>query len=247
MTAGPLPSKSRVDKAGEFLRRLSLEPLELNGQAMQEELDVLDAWRAQFRAPLQTTVMGLRSAINTCLAGEGVVRQRLKREEQIIAKLARSSTRSTRLSQMEDIAGCRAIVPGGVDRVYRVQDQLATRSTRLEIRKVDDYIERPRSGGYRALHIHGIRDGVAVEIQLRTADQHEWAQTVEDWDEATGHDVKHERAPEGVVEFFAAMAAMIEDREMGGETPEYTRLRAETASRGMLELLRGRGGDDGDV
>ncbi|GAB3437752.1 hypothetical protein GCM10027436_17940 [Actinophytocola sediminis] len=51
----------------------------------------------------------------------GLVTQRLKRFESIVAKLVRSQTR---LGEMEDIAGCRTVLPD-LEAVARVHEQLA--------------------------------------------------------------------------------------------------------------------------
>lgn len=236
--SGETPSKSRVDRAGERLRKsvLSVDAM-LDGPERDAELDVLAAWRARYRAPLAATVMGLRSAITTSLGHEPVVRRRLKREEQIIAKLVRPGTHRIRLSQMEDIAGCRAIIRGSLADLRRVAHRVEQGSSKMDVTHIDDYVHAPRSGGYRAIHLHGVRSDVPVEIQLRTTGQHMWAQMVENWDEAAGHDVKHERAPEPVLTYFRALSMIIEDSEMGHPNPEYVetfRARAEAA---MIEYL----------
>jgi len=73
---------------------------------------------------------------------------------------------------MQDVAGCRAILPNlaAIDEVRRrIEHQ------KSEIVKVNDYNATPRSSGYRAVHIVVRRDGALVEVQLRTTNQQRWA------------------------------------------------------------------------
>lgn len=82
----------------------------------------------------------------------------------------------------------------------------------------DDYVTSPRSGGYRALHLHAHRTVTSrgqelgewrVEIQLRTERQHEWADEVEGFDEAAQTDVKHETAAADVLQCWADRASLL--------------------------------------
>jgi ppGpp synthetase/RelA/SpoT-type nucleotidyltranferase len=130
------------------------------------------------------------------------VTQRLKRFESIEAKLVRSQTR---LGEMEDIAGCRTVLPG-LDSVARVHEQLAQAARKLEVVTVRDYCERPHPGGYRALHLWCRRNGFKIEIQLRTNRQQRWAEMVEEWDSALRLDLKHEVGPDVVLNYFRLLA-----------------------------------------
>lgn len=95
-----------------------------------------------------------------------------------------------RLTQMQDIAGCRAIVP-----TIRQVAELR-RFYSIDIR--DDYIASPPESGYRSVHAVSSYqgktktsfDGLLVETQLRTALQHAWATAVETVDTFTGSDLK---------------------------------------------------------
>lgn len=70
-------------------------------------------YRSGFQDPLKKVTVGLRQFVER-ESNEVTVGQRLKRNPQILNKLGRFG--SMRLTQMEDIAGCRAISPVGRQR-----------------------------------------------------------------------------------------------------------------------------------
>ena len=84
-----------------------------------------------------------------------------RRSTPVVAKLKRQKTR---LSTMQDIAGCRIVVPGIVQQdeaVGKIQEA-------FDILRTDDLREEPHSG-YRAVHvIVTVPKGHRVEIQIRT-------------------------------------------------------------------------------
>lgn len=150
--------------------------------------------------------------------------QRLKRYESIVAKLVRDQTR---LAEIQDIAGCRGILPG-LDAVRAVHEQLVERVGKLELVRVRDYNDVPHPGGYRALHLWCRRDDFKVEIQLRTARQQQWAEAVEEWDKLPGLDLKHEQGPEELLVFFRELANYYSqlDCGMAHSTVDMSMLRA---------------------
>jgi ppGpp synthetase/RelA/SpoT-type nucleotidyltranferase len=98
--------------------------------------------------------------------------------------------------------------------VTAVAERIRGHASTVDVMSQDDYNARPRPGGYRALHLHCLRDGVPIEVQLRTRRQHQWAERVEQWDGSTGHDVKHEDAPDDVIRAFRLMSDAIAEAEM---------------------------------
>ena len=90
-----------------------------------------------------------------------------KTTSSIIQKLKRESIR---LSQMQDIAGCRIIVANGAeqDRAVRSLLDLFVTAAIVDRRKTPSH-------GYRAVHVIA-REPLAVEIQVRTALQQGWAE-----------------------------------------------------------------------
>jgi len=161
---------------------------------------VLREWRRLHQSPQQAVLMGVRSAVKTVTghSPNGRTFSRLKREEQIVAKLCRDKGR---LYTMVDIGGCRAVL-NSVDEVRAVADRLRSRSTKTAIADDGrgDYITSPKSGGYRALHLHCTRDEMLIELQLRTQLQQQWAKWIETIDDAgDDYDLKHERGPDYLI------------------------------------------------
>jgi putative GTP pyrophosphokinase len=199
-------SKSQADKAGERLRHAvrSTEPPDQN-VVLASYITMCD-WRGQHAATLAKTVMGLRSAVqSTCgYQAHGRVVSRMKREGQILRKLVNERTA---LSRMADIAGCRAVL-ANLDDVEAVAERLdGPLARKLEVIKTMDYVSGPQDLGYRAIHLHALRDGYRVEIQLRTVRQHDWAERVERYDKMTGEDAKHGDADPAALNILRALGA----------------------------------------
>lgn len=191
-------SKSAVDRAGQALRDWWLADDETPPPA--ETVDILFAFRAAVQDPLKKVTVGLRQfVVREAGPDEQIaVGQRLKRAPQTVLKLTRHP--GMRLSRMQDIGGCRAILAGGHDEVRRV-------AARIEhnwiIKHRRHYtLDDPAPSGYRALHIVVERDGRLVEIQLRTPGEHEWAEAVERTDKRLGFDLKGGHGPRRLLDYF---------------------------------------------
>jgi ppGpp synthetase/RelA/SpoT-type nucleotidyltranferase len=173
----PGGSKSRVNKAGDLVR---------NRTASQEDLRVIDEWRAAHRGVLNTFQAILRRRTR----GTGVsVAQRHKRKNTIFNKLARHQGMS--LSRMDDVAGCRLIFNTIKSLVEFRADFHRARFKHRRRNEADkyNYIKTPKHTGYRGIHDVYEYDvnsevgenlaGLYVEIQYRTLVQHAWATAVE--------------------------------------------------------------------
>ena len=153
-----MPTRSQIDRAGERLRKAETPS--------ESDRELYNDYRASFVQPLSEVVATLRA-----LAGGMPVTDRLKRFETTIQKLRRQRTR---LSSIEDIAGCRVVLP-----TWREQHELLDRVRQeFEVVRERDYQLEPRHG-YRALHavVH-VREQ-PVEIQLRTELEDRWANFVD--------------------------------------------------------------------
>jgi len=208
-------SRTQVDHAGAFLRRWwGLDPGSEEDEAVDDHellraVNILDEYRTGFQGPLKKTTVGLRQFVQR-ESETVVVGQRLKRRPQILNKLERFS--SMRLTQMEDIAGCRAILAGGAPEVAGVLRRIRRN---WDIIGVDDYVKNPKSTGYRAIHVVVRRDGQPVEIQLRTLGQHDWAETVERVAARIRQPLKDGDGPPDLLTYFELVAWVIAEEENG--------------------------------
>jgi hypothetical protein len=210
------PSLTQVDKAGRLLRdwwRMPSEEAQFDEDELTDAVGIIVEYRSGFQKPLKEVTVGMRQFVER-ESSEVTVGQRLKRNPQILNKLGRF--RSMRLTQMEDIAGCRAILPGGAPEVSGVLKRIRRN---WEVLRIEDYVASPKSTGYRAIHVVVRRDGHPVEIQLRTPFQHEWAEGVERWAALTRFSLKDGEGPPDLLSYFELVAwGMSKDEQ--GERPD---------------------------
>ena len=210
-------SNSRADRAGERFRTWALLPPDERDAATRgilSEVSVIAEYRALHEYPLRKVAIGVRTMLRTEL-GRDAPRpaQRFKRMDRILSKLLRYPT--TRLSQIEDIGGCRAVFESLED-VYASHDRIVRRWPHA---RVTDHIAEPKLDGYRSLHIIEKRDGRLIEVQLRTARQHRWAEMIEIWGARTGFALKDDEGPADLLEYFSVAAARLA-REDRGESAD---------------------------
>lgn len=177
----PKYKQDDIDIAGALLA----DPI-VNANDLEEALSVIDNWRAAHNFPLNTFQVTLRYKARH-IDSHSLIAQRVKRLRAIRFKLQKHTKKPILLSQMQDIAGCRAVM-NSVPMVKRLRDAYLNSELRHKlITPVDDYIERPRFSGYRGIHLvytyysekQPTYNGFKVEVQLRTQLQHAWATSVE--------------------------------------------------------------------
>jgi ppGpp synthetase/RelA/SpoT-type nucleotidyltranferase len=164
--------KAQVDNLGDRLRA---------GLPNDNDLDLLDAYRQSFELAYRKVVNMIRVT-----SGDTPTGRPGKSTTSIIAKLNRETMR---LSQMQDIAGCRLVVDDLEAQqavVRRLQRQLAALG---KVKSVDR--RRRPSHGYRAVHLIVTVNGKPVEIQVRTLYQHLWAELSESAADRHGNQVKY--------------------------------------------------------
>ena len=166
-------TKAQVDRLGERLKK---------GNPSDEDVQTLDAYRRTFADAHQHVMSVLHDDLRLEPAGRSA-----KTTKSIVDKLQRESAR---LSQIQDIAGCRVVVPG-----IQEQDHLVSRiGATLQGEHVFDRRVKP-SHGYRAVHVVVTVAGRAVEIQVRTVLQHLWAELSEKLSDVLGISVKYGGGP----------------------------------------------------
>ena len=182
----PKYTRSQVEKAGKILVQETVAQSDLSWA-----MEVLDNWRACHSFPMNTFQVRLRANARKVCGPTSVVAQRLKRTPSIIAKLQRApEDQKMSLKRMQDIAGCRAIVPV-VSNVFDLQRHYCEEVTHLhELVTLKDYISTPKADGYRSVHMvykfkseqNSHFNNQLVEIQIRSQLQHCWATALESVD-----------------------------------------------------------------
>ena len=220
MSDTPLYSKRHVDRASRALRRhLAGEEPPLSDDEFKAASSVVEAFRASHSTPMMKARMGLRSCIKTEGLEAVEVTQRLKRTPTIVDKLRRLPT--MKLSSMQDIGGCRAVFWTQAE-VERVQERFMHNSAKRNGIEdtVRDYVANPRSSGYRAVHVWTRYDDRRIEVQLRTALQHAWADGVEALTSFAGIDYKNGAGPDVVHEWLCRESDALAYIDAGGSRDE---------------------------
>lgn len=254
----PSCSRREVDEAGKIIATTSPQDLEAVPRRDQA-LDILSDWRSAHGWPLnsmQTTLRGRAKRV----AHEDLIAvvQRLKRLPSIERKLRQTYLK---LTQIQDIGGCRAIVPSiaavdELDEIYSAdRDSSRVQSDHW---KRNDYIQEPKSDGYRSIHhvfeYHTNREerkghnGMRIEIQLRSVLQHAWATAVETVSAFQGEGLKWGRGDPRWLRFFELMSTAIARREGRPAVPDtpddgatlVEKVRALDEELGILDALSGR-------
>lgn len=229
-------SNSQVDRAGEILRLHGLgEPVELT--ALSDSMATLTNFRKQHAVPLTTAAMGLRSGLTT--NGFPVqVSQRLKRIPTILDKMQRES--SVRLSQLQDIGGCRAVLPN-VMTLRSMQLYLEDPSTgrTRELVRIKDYVSTPKDDGYRAVHVVVRYQDRLIEVQLRTRVMNLFASTIERLTQTHGENLRDPTDP-AIREYFAMISQALASEEAGQEVSPALLARIEEMRVIFVEYLDGR-------
>ena len=206
----PQYTKKRVDAAGAML-------IDDSVPFGQRELawTIADNWRSSHAYPLNHFQNLLRQKVAK-VDPTGIVVQRQKRRESIELKLRDNP--AMKLSQMQDLGGCRAIL-SDVGKVGEVIALFANSRMKHEIIRTFDYIREPKTSGYRGVHlVYRYRsdsersrayDGLRIEMQLRTALQHAWATAVEVAGTFRGEALKSGHGSSGWLRFFRLMGSEI--------------------------------------
>lgn len=202
-------SKSRIDKAGRSLAH----PAGLTIEAMELEED-FDEYRISHLEPLSLTTLELQSWLHD-YGGSYYIAQRVKRKPQIVRKLRRLSVR---LTQLQDIGGCRIIVEKNedVDKLIAFIKGNVSRFESFLLKRVTDYREKGRDEtGYRSAHLLLERDGRALELQVRSRIQHYWAESIERTSVIYGRHLKEQEGDQAVIEYFRLLSDAFYEIESG--------------------------------
>lgn len=215
-----------------FLSNDHPDPAELD-----HALVIINNWRSSHAYPLNTFQATLRYKSDH-IYKKSLVAQRIKRLSSINEKLRRF--RWLKLSEMQDIGGCRAIVKSikQVDELIELYKKSGLKHTLVH---EDDYIRKPKRSGYRGYHLIyrynsdklQTYNTLKIEMQLRSAPQHAWATAVETVGAFTKQALKSSQGEKDWLRFFALMGSAMALRERAVLVPETPESRS-----GLISELR---------
>jgi ppGpp synthetase/RelA/SpoT-type nucleotidyltranferase len=184
-------SKTQIDKLGDRLRKADIT---------EADLRTLDEYRRSFSGAYEFVVGAIREELDLEPTGRPA-----KSTTAITEKLLRESMR---LTQVQDIAGCRLIVPNVAE-----QDRVLASIIKLfENTDMVDRRKRP-SHGYRAVHVIVTYAAKIVEIQVRTSLQHLWAELSEKLSDVFDPAIKYGGGDPVMVRFLSDWSVLLAQEE----------------------------------
>ena len=166
-------SKTQIDRLGERLK---------GGIHTESDLRLLDDYRRLFGKAYEAVLR----TIHQC--GQSPTGRPAKSTLSIVEKLQRESIR---LSQMQDIAGCRVVV----DNIVKQERLVESLRDVFPGASIIDRRDNP-SYGYRAVHVIAEISGKPIEIQVRSSLQHLWAELSEKSSDVLDPTIKYGGGPE---------------------------------------------------
>jgi ppGpp synthetase/RelA/SpoT-type nucleotidyltranferase len=213
-------SKTKIDKSGNALAKGKYKTEE---EYIEYEY-IFDDYRKDHLKPLTETTLELQKWL-VDYKTPYYIAQRLKRKPQIIRKLKRFNVR---LTQLQDVAGCRIIVGDTTD-VSKLHSFINTKigtSSDIKLLYEHDYRERGRDdSGYRALHIILERSGHRIELQIRSKIQHYWAESIERTSVIYGYHLKEQEGDQSVIDYFQKLSNILFEIEVGRELNALDKLK----------------------
>ena len=181
-------SKTQLDRLGDRIRKSVIN---------DDDLRLLDEYRRSFADAYEHMVGAIVKNLSLDPTGRPS-----KSTTSISDKLRRESIR---LSQIQDIAGCRLVVRDIAEQnsvVDSLQDLFGISVSIVDRR------EKP-SHGYRAVHMIVQFQGKSTEIQIRTALQHLWAELSEKLSDVIDPSVKYGGGNEAVTDILAKTSGWV--------------------------------------
>jgi hypothetical protein len=226
-------SKRTVERAGKVIAS-NLPWNDETEPKIREAFTIANNWRDSHAYPMRS----IRHSVIYYMGDigvKGITAARLKRMQAIRRKLRRFKYS---LQQLQDLGGCRVILPtiSDVERLVRtVKERI-----RQEIKTEDNYVLEPKVDGYRSHHLifsFSPRDpgkaaykGRRIELQVRTQLQHSWATAIEAVGLFRCEELKSNQGNREWLRLFTLMSAEFAEAEhcsLPPDTPSTTERREE--------------------
>lgn len=222
-------SKHGLDRAGNIIR------LHRDDEGYYAAIEMLNRWREQHILPMDFYFDVCNDIVKCNYVYKGaVVAERLKRLPTIIDKLDRFP--HMHLSTMYDIGGVRVILED-IRLLLSFEDE-ARLLPGLKGAQCKDYLTNPKDSGYRGRHLIFKRDGMLIEVQLRTKLQHLWATSVETIDVIRGTSMKTKQSDDYWQKFFelaSSAFAYMEELPMLPQHQGWDVIRLRDELQGMID------------
>jgi ppGpp synthetase/RelA/SpoT-type nucleotidyltranferase len=211
-------SKTQIDRLGDRLKKREIT---------ETDLIMLDEFRHSFYDAYEFVISAIKNELGLTPTGRPA-----KSTSSISEKLQRESIR---LTQVQDIAGCRLIVPGILDQ-ERVVGVLAGL---FQNAAIIDRRANP-SHGYRAVHVIVTRGEKLVEIQVRTSYQHVWAELSEKLSDVFDPTIKYGGGNKSLRALLAQWSGVMQkeedvERTLAGVQDQMAELLSQTSLSGADE------------
>jgi len=204
-------SRKQISKAGNTLLTSKSED-EIN-----DALILINDWRTNHLQPLKVMKRRLVKLLENNKISPILISQRLKRLTSIEYKLDLNPQMG--LGGMQDVGGYRAVLKDVKD-LYKLKNILESTNHYNRFEKCNDYVENPKTSGYRSIHyIYKYSskvseyDQLKVELQIRTKLQHNWATAVETAGIITKTSLKSSQGPDEWLIFFRVVSSLFAIKE----------------------------------
>jgi putative GTP pyrophosphokinase len=184
-------SKTQIDRLGDRLKK---------GNISDDDLRLLDQYRRSYTDAYEFVAGTIRKELALEPTGRPA-----KSTTSISDKLRRESIR---LTQIQDIAGCRLIVSDIANQELVVQSL----KNLFEHITVIDRRKQP-SHGYRAVHVVVNHRAKLIEIQIRTSLQHLWAELSEKYSDVVDPAIKYGGGDKDAQEFLEKASKLVNTEE----------------------------------
>ncbi|MBX6745012.1 MAG: hypothetical protein IRY87_23515 [Acetobacteraceae bacterium] len=215
-------SNKQLKRAGKIIAS-DLVWTDETAPVIREAFQIANSWRDAHAYPMRSLRFSVLHHMRKAEL-KGITAARLKRMQAIRRKLRRIKLG---LNQLQDLGGCRVILPSISD-VHRLVG-LLRENIHHTIRAEDDYIANPKDDGYRSHHLifsyqgkgkTEIYTGKRIELQVRTRLQHAWATAVEAVGLFRGEDLKSHSGSEEWLRLFKLLSAEFAETEVCPVPPD---------------------------
>ena len=213
-------SRNKLNKAGEIV--VANEDI----FKVAESITLIDDWRALHQPVLDDLSEQIALILSDNDIPVAFSSKRLKRMTSIVDKLKHNP--SMGLGGVQDIGGARFAFEDIPTLLSAYQLLQETSLDRFSLKTTYNYVQRPKESGYRSIHFvykyHSDdedKNGMLVELQIRTRLQHDWATAVETAELISQSPLKASVGDEQWQDYFKLVSAIFARKEKQATSANY--------------------------